>query len=143
VQLSQHELSLAKTLISKDRMSEAVKQLEAKLKAGQIEEVEAQLQQAGLKWEESGFFDLTAGSIPKMGALTVLESLPELVKSKSYLSRLIREGETQFVVKFKEQKELSQTEAEKTTSRSPELIAKWIEDQKTSSHIEKNEAALR
>lgn len=142
-QLSQHEAKIAKTLISQDRMNEAVKQLEAQLKAGNGDQIEAQLKQAGLKWEETGLFDLTVGSIPKMGALTVLESLPELIKSKSYLSRLIREGETQFVVKFKEQKDTPQVEAAKVTPRSPELIAKWIEDQKASAYIEKNEAALR
>lgn len=142
-QLAQHELKLAKDLIAKDRLTEAIQQIEALLKAGNSAEVEALLKKKGLQWEESGFFDLTAGSIPKMGSLTVMESLPELVQSKTYLPRLVREGETQFILKFKEMKEVAVADQAKPASRGSELIAKWVEEQKQSARIDKNDAALR
>ncbi len=140
---------IAKTLIAKERFNQASTQLEEALKKSDAAGVDAALASLGVKWEETGLFDLGSEIAPKMGSRMATQAAFEVNAKSPWLNRLVRDGAVSYLIKFKELK--TETPAavvptvvdNSTRERSNEMFSRWLESVKKVSTIEKNPLVLR
>ncbi len=137
---------IARQLIAKEQVDKSIAALEEALTKGDESAVTAQMKDLGLNWEESGFFSLDAESIPKLGdSKTYLPAVLEVSAQKPLLARVLREGNSRVLLKYKGQK-MEPPPAladEKLVAGAQRELAydvfnSWLEQAKKSSKIERN-----
>ena len=139
--MAEHQVSIAKQILAKERWQKKSQELEAQLstKPGQIE---ADLKSMNAKWEETGFFALDAQSIPKIQGLEI-EKVAGLTTSDPYLKTFVRAGSSRYIVKLKDTKVLESTDTLTASEadqrrRSDGIFTSWIQNFKKGSDIETN-----
>lgn len=100
VKINREELEKKDAKI-KDLFEEAIKSIEASLKDKNETILSAELKKLGLSWEETGEFDLSADSIPKIMAPDLIEKVVSLKNDQPYLETLIMGGGDRYLVKLK------------------------------------------
>ena len=144
---------IAKKLIAKERYEAATKALEEALQKGDLASVDSALKPLGAKWEDTGFFELGADMAPKLPSRTATQAAFEVSSAKPLLPRVIHDGATSYVIKFKEAK----VESGKSTNvgdtqvadsglareRASDMFGRWLETVKKASTIEKNPSVMR
>ncbi len=95
---------IAKKLIMDEKYLAFAKDIETKINAGQMAEVAALLAQSKLAWKETGYFDIGSEVAPVMNSAQAIKVGLELTKAQPVAKKLIREGDTQFLVKLKDTK---------------------------------------
>lgn len=95
---------VAQKLIGKQRAEESIQKIEAGLKAKDEAGIQAQLRALGLSWEETGLFDLSAESVPKLNGANVSAAVFEATPTNQWVGRLVRESGDQYLLKLKESK---------------------------------------
>lgn len=134
---------IAKKFIADDKYIAFAKLVEAKLAEGKTDDVEAILKQANMGWKETGYFDIATEAAPGMNSQQAVKAALELGKSQAWSKKLVREGDTQFVVKLKDIKtEVSdlkgqdQSMLEKQKANSAYMA--WVESFKKTAKIQTN-----
>lgn len=143
--LADHETEIAKSLMAAELFEDKMKAIEAGLQKGEASTVEAALKEFKTNWEETGWFELGATAVPKIPVPAVVEALPDLIQKKGIHSKVLREGPTSYLVKFKaiktddkadSSKQLA-AETSRAQGRTTELLGEWIENAKKSAVVEK------
>ena len=143
------KLDIAKKLIQEQEFSTMTKSVEAALAAGKSAEAEQIINQNKLAWKDSGFFDLAAEAVPTINSSQALKAALELNKENPLAKKLIREGDTQYLLKLKNStstaaKAVSTADAEVINrQKSSEAYRLWIEDFKKTAEIETNTALIK
>ncbi len=140
---------IAKKLIQNEEYSTMIKSVEAALAAGKSAEAEQIISQNKLTWKDSGNFDLAAETVPSINSTQALKVALELNKANPLAKKLIREGETQYLIKLKNSnsvagKAVSSADADVINrQKSSEAYRLWIEDFKKTADIETNTALIK
>lgn len=146
--LENTKAKIAKKLIVQEKLQAMAKEIETALQAGDSAKVDSLLKAVGAKWEETGFFDMSTESVPKLTSKLVSSAAFEVSEAKPLLKRLVQDGNTKFVIKFKASKKEEPTEEKNWTTqvaqeRAGESFTHWIEQVKKTASIEKNHQILR
>jgi len=147
--LNNHETEIAKSVLAAELFDEKMKVIEAGLQKGETAAVEAALKDFKTNWEETGWFELGASSVPKVPVPAVVEALPDLIQKKGIHAKVLREGPISYLVKFKalktDDKEATNQKAAENTrvqGRTTELLGEWIENAKKSAVVEKKSQSI-
>lgn len=137
------KMIIAKKLIAEEEFSALVKAVESHLAVGKADEALAVLATHKINWKETGFFDIGAETIPGINSPQALKVAFELNKTQPIAKKLVREGENQFLFKFKEAKtevvDLKAQEQEMLErQKSAEVYRSWVENFKKSAKIDTN-----
>ncbi len=140
---------VAKKLVQSEEYSDVTKSLETALAAGKTDEVQQIISQHKLSWKESGTFDLASETIPTMNSAQALKTALELSKTNPLPKKLVREGENQYLIKFKEASSSAVTSISAldkdmlSRQKSSEAYRLWIDNFKKTAVIETNTALLK
>lgn len=139
---------IARKLIAKSLVDEKLKQLESSL--SQEKSLESHIQQYGLKWEETGLFNLAQTRIPKLGEdEEILYKSFEIPKVGGTLNKLVKSEGKHYIVKLKSKMvkaSVSNGDDPQTLSllsqsknQSNEILGAWLEGQQKAADIKRNE----
>jgi parvulin-like peptidyl-prolyl isomerase len=146
--LAKFESEIAKKLVLTEKIDADLKTLEEALAQGNSAGVDQGLKALGVSFDETGFFDLNAESIPKINSPVASQAMGELSEAKPLLGRLVRDGNLKYVLKLKATKKESSGDtktlvASLSRERSGEMLNQWLEKAKKSSRIEKNTQVIQ
>lgn len=145
---------VAKALIGKEKVKDMIKEVEKVLVDGDLPKLDELINKMGFKWEDTGIFDYTADTVPRINSTQALDAAFELSLQKQPLfKRLINDGPVHFVLKLKELKKPSEGGAEpmdQKTNREAEvkrradsIYSDWIDSYKKVSKIETNKEVMK
>lgn len=143
------KVDIAKKLIQDEIFSKLIKSIEAALAAGKTDEVIQIVNQYKLGWKETGAFDLSSEVIPTINSAQAIKVALELNKANPVAKKLIREGETQYLLKLKEAisslaSDLSLADQDiLVRQKSSEAYRLWVDHFKKKAEIETNTALLK
>ncbi|HEX7675752.1 MAG TPA: SurA N-terminal domain-containing protein [Bdellovibrio sp.] len=146
VKIDQEAISKAMT---KEKAEAALKDLDDALAKGDEAAVNAKLKEIKASWEETGFTEIGADSFPKITSQVANEAIFELTKAQPLLKRLVRDGNTKYILKLKETKVEEAKSIEPTTvemtqkRRADGLFESWINQFRANSNITMNPQALQ
>lgn len=134
---------IAKKFITDERYLTFVKSVETKMAEGKVDEVNALLGQAKLAWKETGYFDISAEVAPGMNSAQAIKAALELTKAQPVGKKLIREGDTQYLIKLKDLKtevaELKdQDKSMLEKQKSSAAYAAWVDAFRKTARIQTN-----
>lgn len=98
------KVKVATKLLAKKQVEESLQKLDAALKAKDDAGVQGQVTALNLSWEETGMFDLSAESVPKLNGPNVTTAIFEATPASPWVNRLVREGTDQYLIKLKDSK---------------------------------------
>jgi peptidyl-prolyl cis-trans isomerase D len=78
--LEKAEATVARRLIARSKEGEIVNKLRETVEKGDRKDIDSQFSRAGLKWQDTGEFDLTSNNVPKLG------------DAKDVMSAVIKQG---------------------------------------------------
>lgn len=137
---------IAKKLIQKDEFVTIAKSIEAALAAGKTDEALQLVSQNKLAWKETGFFNLASDTVPGLNSSQALKVAFELTKANPVAKKLVREGDSQYLLKFKDSK-IEATEAKDddllNRQKSLEAYRMWIDNYKKTAKIQMNSGLLK
>ncbi|MBL7672565.1 MAG: SurA N-terminal domain-containing protein [Bdellovibrionaceae bacterium] len=139
---------VAQKLIGKQRAEESIQKIEAGLKDKDEAGINAQLKLLGLSWEETGLFDLSAESVPKLNGANVSAAVFEATPKNQWVGRLVRESGDQYLLKLKEAKIESSSldmKAEDLVAqkRSSQNYESWVNAYRKTSKVTINQKILQ
>lgn len=146
--LEKAQNEIAKKLILSDEFSAFVKSVETSLAEGKIDAAFKQLAQNKIAWKETGFFDLSMESIPGLNSAQMIKTALDLNKANPVAKKLIREGESQYLLKFKDMNTASAVISKNdldnlSRQKSSEAYRQWVEGYRKKANIETNTALLQ
>lgn len=136
---------IATKLLAEEKNTEVSKELEALVAKGDAAAVNEFMTKNGLKWTETGYFDLTAEAIPNVNSEALFKASLDLSKATPVGKALIREGDAQYVVKLVDAKTMVSTDTAKEqadTSKSLSGYSKWITELRKQARVSTNDAIL-
>ncbi|MFN7824352.1 MAG: SurA N-terminal domain-containing protein [Pseudobdellovibrionaceae bacterium] len=95
---------VAQKVLAQEKVEAGIEALNAALGAQSDAQVEAALKGMGLKWEETGLFDMNVAVAPKLGSKVATDAAWGLSEQKKMSSQLVRDGLVQFALRLKERK---------------------------------------
>jgi peptidyl-prolyl cis-trans isomerase D len=144
---TQAHLKIGRKLLAEEKYLALSKDLES-MTSQNSSEISNYLTKNGLKWVESGYFDLSSGNIAQLNSTAVYNASLELTKQNPYAKNLIREGDSQYLVKLKDMKKISvmASDAEINQSikqKSMTSYQNWVEGYRKRAQIETNGQLLQ
>ena len=134
---------IAKKILADEKYLTFVKEVETEVAAGNADAVKAKLAQAKLAWKDTGYFNLAVEAAPVINSAQAVKAALELTKAAPYAKKLVREGDTQYLIKLAdvkvatgqlEGKEESLIEKQKANS----AFTSWLNDFKKAAKIQTN-----
>ena len=134
---------IAKKILSDEKFTNFINGIESDLSAGKSDTVISQLSAANLNWKETGYFDIAAEVAPLINSAQAIKTALGLTKAQPIAKKLVREGDTQFLIKLKDLKtETAEFKSQDQTAierqKSMEIYQSWIESFKKAARIETN-----
>lgn len=140
----------AAKLLTKEKTEQLIKELDEALAKGDESVVNAKLNELRVKWEETGLVDISSDTFPKITSSVATEAIFELKKTEPLLKRLVRDGNSKFVLKLKESRlDASQQALEPMTvemvqkRRGDGMFEAWVNQFRSKSHVTMNTGALQ
>ncbi len=143
---------IAQSLIAEEKSNEFNTQADKLLKEGKVEELNKFITAQGLKWDNTGLFDTSAQTIPKLGTLPEFQEIAAtLSKQKPLADRVLRYGNKAYIIRLKDvqtakanpdQKDLQTVSQQVAGSKMGEIFESWQENLARSSTIHRNEMIL-
>lgn len=138
---------IAAKLLAEEKNTEVAKQLEEMAAKGDVQAVNDFMAKTGLKWTESGYFDLTQDALPGVNSEALFKAALELSKASPVAKALVREGDAQYVLKLVDVKSETVTappEARELadTQKSMSGYSKWITELRKSANVSTNDAVI-
>lgn len=139
--------AIARNLLVEKRAEEMMGQLQGLAKAGDMNAVEAKAKELGLKWQDTGEFELSRANIPKLGnAEKVLDRALELGQPGELVPELVEVDGQGYLVKLKalqvpEKLEAGDKKMEErmfAMRRSSEAFDSWYQARQEKADIERN-----
>ncbi len=146
--LASVESKVAKKLILADKLDADTKAIEEALAAGNGAKVDQLVKSLGLSFDETGFFDLSADTVPKINSTLASQAVGEISEAKPLLNRLVRDGGQKYILKLKAFKKEALADgktlvASLSRERTGEMVGQWLEAVKKDSKIEKNNQVIQ
>jgi len=161
--LADVQSDIARKLIARVRKTEVEDKLKAALKSGSKKEVEALVSQAGLKWDQTGEFDLSVPNVPKFedSDTAVMRAVMKQGQAGGLVSELVSLRDGHVVLDVLSWKESSGAPAGKggkdamrqevaadmgqmlAYRRSSELMEAWSRELTSTANIQRNARLLQ
>lgn len=144
----QASLKIGRKLLAEEKLVSLAKSLE-EIVSKNPSEVESFLSKNRLNWSETGFFDLSSENIPQLNSAAVFKASIELSKNNPFAKNLIREGDSQYLIKFKESKKgvaspaIADQVQQAAKQKSFGGYQKWVDSYKKRAQIETNGQLLQ
>jgi peptidyl-prolyl cis-trans isomerase D len=135
---------VAEHILRKEMMDAKVASIATALKNSDEALVNKEVQSLGLKWQETGEFDLSADVIPQLDGEGLSEAVFSLSEKNKLSQDIIRSAGQKYVLKLKEVKTVSldtkPTNKEDSVKqrKAQELLEAWVDDFRKSSKVEIN-----
>lgn len=134
---------IAKKLIATEAYDGEIKMLEEALAKGDMNGIEAQIKSMGVSWQETGFFDMAADTVPQLNSAEATKAAFQLNETQKIFPQLVRDGAQRFVLKLKEQKkeapaDVAEIKTSLSRERSMDLFRSWVEAGKKTARIERS-----
>lgn len=134
---------IAKKLIADEKYINFINTVEKDLAAGKSDDVISRLSAAKLNWKETGYFDIAAEVAPVMNSAQAIKMALSMTKAQPIAKKLIREGDTQFLIKLKDLKtDVSEFKAQDQSAierqKSMEVYQSWVDSFRKAARIETN-----
>ena len=126
-----------------------MKSVEEAVSKGDEGALDVALRSINAKWEETGMFDLSQDSAPKLSSILANNALPELTTEQKLLKRIIRDGDERYILKLKEAKAETPAPVSLATtsmieaSRANSLFSSWMGEFKKVSKVIVNNELLK
>jgi len=140
---------IASKLLVDEKNSEISKQLEELVAKGDMAAINEFVAKHGLKWTESGYFDLTSENLPGSTSAELFKASLELSKANPVNKALIREGDAQYLLKLVDAKTTAtdvvvKDAAAETAEKQKSLggYAKWVSELRKASKVTTNQAIM-
>lgn len=137
---------IASKLLAEEKNTEISKQLEELVAKGDAQAVNDFVTKNGLKWTESGYFDLTQEALPQANSEALFKASLELSKANPVNKALVREGDAQYILKLVDAKSVASAAPAKedpaANQKSLSGYAKWISELRKSARVSTNDAVL-
>jgi peptidyl-prolyl cis-trans isomerase D len=147
VKIDQEALNKAMT---KEKAEAALKSLDEALAKGDEAAVNAQLKDMKASWEETGLVEVGAESFPKITSPSASDAIFELTKAQPLLKRLVRDGNTKYVLKLKDAKVVEDSKGVEPTMvemlqkrRGDGMFESWVNQFRKNSKVTMNAQALQ
>lgn len=146
------EAEIARKLLLKTKQPEMVTKLRSMVEKGSKGEVEAWLGRAGLKWQESGEFDLSSVTIPKLGdSKALISAILRKGKGSGLVTQLVdNSGGRYLVAEVVSWKEVPDQNAEVegvdrmvAFRKSSDLIENWSKEVEAAASVQRNPRLLQ
>jgi peptidyl-prolyl cis-trans isomerase D len=138
---------IAKKLIQKEEFDAVTKSVETALSAGKTDEALNIISQNKMPWKETGYFDLAAENVPVINSTQALKTSFELTKASPVAKKLVREGDSQYLLKFKDTKSegaaIAKDQEAADRQKSMEAYRLWVDNFRKTAKIETNTNLLR
>jgi len=149
--LEQAQSDIARKLLVRSKQSEILAKTKSMLEKGSKKDVENLVAKAGLKWNESGEFDLAAASIPKLGeGKAVLNAVLHRGEGTGLVPDLIdlKDGRHAIVdvTSWKQTSDVGDAgniERMAAYRKSSDLIEAWLQEAAAKANIQRNPAMIQ
>lgn len=98
------KIEVAQKLLADEKLLTAMKTLEDAVVKGDEAALDGGLKSINAKWEDTGVFDLSQESAPKINSAVANNALSELSLEQKLLKRVVRDGDDKYLLKLKEAK---------------------------------------
>jgi peptidyl-prolyl cis-trans isomerase D len=137
---------IATKLLAEEKNTEVSKQFEELAAKGDAQALNDFVAKQGLKWTESGYFDLTQETLPVANSEALFKASLDLSKANPVGKALVREGDVQYALKLVDAKNMASTEEVKVdpaaNQKSASGYAKWVSELRKSAKVTTNEALM-
>ena len=149
--LSSQQKSIATQILQKEKADKALAEIEKVLKSGNKAQLNGLIKKWSLKWQDTGDFDRSASSIPKVGEDVEALSGVFSLKNGEFWNKFSVQGGARYILKMKkrsEDKKVSSVDGQRslkeqlTQSFSRELFNDWLNAEKSEFSIERNAKLL-
>jgi parvulin-like peptidyl-prolyl isomerase len=143
------KVAIAQKLLSEEKVATEMKTLEEAVSKNDESALENGLKAVNAKWEETGDFDLSQDSIPKINSMMASNAVSELNDEHKLLNRIVRDGEEKYILKLKDTRVAALQPLDEMTknmteaSRANLLFGSWLNDFKKDSKIVINQSLLQ
>lgn len=149
--LEQAQADIARKMIGRSREAELVAKAREAVEKGTKAEVDALVQRSGSKWQESGEFDLSSSTIPKLGdSQAVIRAILKQGKGGGLIRQLVDSKGNYVVAELLSWKEVPDTNPEVeglermvAFRKSNDLIETWAREVEARASIQRNPRLLQ
>lgn len=143
------KMGIASKLVADEKVLEVSKKLEELAANGDLVAINDFVSKSGLKWTESGYFDLTADALPGSTSPELFTQSLALSKTSPVAKALIREGDAQILLKLVDVKSESTLALVKNDKLAPDErqkslagYSKWVSGLRKSAKVTTNQALI-
>ncbi len=142
-QFEDQKLPLAARILARDALDKKMKILEDLLAQGNETSLNAELKNLGLNWQETGYFELGAESIPKLEGENLSSAVFQLNSKNPISKQIVRSAGEKYILKLKDTKKESIASKdggkdELKQRRAMQLLESWVENYRKTATIEIN-----
>lgn len=150
--LNEVEMDVARKLMLRSQADVLTAQLRGLVENGSTAQLNAWLQKGGLKWIESGEFDLSQPTIPKLGENpAVIQAIVDQPKKRGLVPRLIESDGRYVIVDVvswnetpgKGEPMVAELNRALASRKSANIIETWAQEIQSEAHIEMNNRLLQ
>lgn len=143
------KIAIAQQLLAEEKVAAHMKTLEEAVSKNDETALENGLKPLNVKWEETGDFDLSQDSIPKLNSLVAGNAVSELSDERKLLNRIVRDGEEKYILKLKDSRFAAAAPVDAMTktmteaTRANMLFGAWLNQFKNDSKVVINQALMQ
>ena len=150
--LESEEKNIARKLLQQRMVDEWLSKIQKLVSEGKKDEAEKSVKKWGLKWQETGNFDLGSQSIPKVGEdMAAIKGVFSLSQGQMWNKISVQSGGVRYILKLKakgENKEVLTSQGRKSLHDqlaqdfSNEFFKQWVDITKAGFKIERNKRLM-
>ncbi len=144
---------IAKQLMQESSFEEKLDTYRQKLKSGEFGQLEDEISKNNIKWQTTGFFNITKENIPGVGmSEEFLDTAMTLSSEDEYAKKLVYQGESAYLLKFrgarydtasKEQTQMDFFKNLMKQQKANAMVQEWTDSLKAEASIKVNPDVLR
>lgn len=138
---------IATKLLAEEKNTQISQQFEEAVSKGDQQAINSLVASSGLKWTETGYYDLSVNQWPNLNSEVLFKASLDLSKTNPYSKSLVREGDAQYLLKLVDVKaEPVQANSDQspmpTNSKSLSGYSKWVSELRKSAKVSTNSALI-
>lgn len=150
--LEKSKKEIATKLIQEDEFTKFASDLEKKISDGKMDEAVALLKENHFDWKNTGYFKLSSDTIPGISSPQAMKEAMQLSQQNPMAKKLIREGDQQFLLKFKGTREEDAAvaakaavapEVDQSRISANDIYNQWVDNFRKSVKVDVNNQLLK
>lgn len=119
-----------------------LQELQVAVEQGDETKLAALIRDLKLKWEETGYFDLSSPFVPQLSSMVASEAAMEVTKERPLLRRVVKEGDKSWVMQYKDMKksdkpalDVAAIKTQLARDKSMALYMSWVDKERQSAVV--------